>query len=103
MAGVKGRRWKCRSKPCSVCRKGFEPVRAAPVGRQAAEDLRSRGVPARAAPAAPAQVAGRIDGMTEVIRFELLARLGRAVDLKLLKRNVAMCSRTALCSSRSSG
>lgn len=25
MAGAKGRRWKCRSRPCSVCRKWFEP------------------------------------------------------------------------------
>lgn len=25
MAGAKGRRWKCRSKPCSICGKWFEP------------------------------------------------------------------------------
>jgi hypothetical protein len=25
MAGAKGRRWRCRSKPCSVCGKWFEP------------------------------------------------------------------------------
>lgn len=25
MAGAKGRRWKCRSRPCSVCGKWFEP------------------------------------------------------------------------------
>lgn len=27
MAGATGRHWKCRSKPCSVCRKWFEPHR----------------------------------------------------------------------------
>ena len=25
MAGAKGRRWRCRSKPCSVCGRWFEP------------------------------------------------------------------------------
>ena len=25
MAGAKGRKWKCRSRPCSVCRKWFTP------------------------------------------------------------------------------
>ena len=25
MAGTRGRRWKCRSRPCSVCRKRFVP------------------------------------------------------------------------------